>query len=110
MEQGFKYENVLIGYDERDVEHKDEFGNLLCTEHIKEPVYELTKVYFEYTVKERLENQIIDLKNNLKDTDYIAIKFAEGEMSAQEYEPTRQQRINWRIEINQFEELLQTIA
>jgi uncharacterized Rmd1/YagE family protein len=38
-------------------------------------------------------------------TDYKALKFAEGELSAEEYEPTRQQRIRLRQEINRIRDM-----
>lgn len=44
-----------------------------------------------------------ELKNQLGKTDYKAIKYAEGEMSAAEYEPIREQRRAWRAEINALE-------
>ena len=57
MEKGYyKTTQVLVGYDERDVEHKDEKGNLLYTVHIKEPIYEKQKEYVAYTQDEILEN------------------------------------------------------
>lgn len=57
MEKGYyKTTQVLVGYDERDIEHKDEKDNLLYTEHIKEPIYEKQKEYVAYTQDEILEN------------------------------------------------------
>lgn len=57
MEKGYyKTTQVLVGYDERDIEHKDEKGNLLYTEHIKEPIYETKQEYVAYTQDEILEN------------------------------------------------------
>lgn len=50
--------------------------------------------------------QINQLKQKLADTDYKAIKFAEGELSAEEYEETKEQRRQWRIQINILEEQL----
>lgn len=47
--------------------------------------------------------QISQLKQKLADTDYKAIKFAEGELSIEEYEETKQQRRKWREEINKLE-------
>lgn len=43
------------------------------------------------------------LKNELANTDYKAIKFFEGELSAEEYEPIKQKRKEWRKEINKLE-------
>ena len=39
----------------------------------------------------------------LAETDYKAIKYAEGELSADEYAPTKQQRIEWRAKINELQ-------
>lgn len=54
----------------------------------------------------KTEMRIQLLKDNLAKTDYQAIKFAEGELSAEEYGPVLQQRRAWRAEINQLEALL----
>ena len=43
------------------------------------------------------------LKSNLRATDYLAIKFAEGELSASEYCETKNQRKAWRERINELE-------
>lgn len=47
--------------------------------------------------------RIHELKRLLRSTDYIAIKFAEGEITTSEYAPTREQRRAWRSEINALE-------
>jgi hypothetical protein len=47
--------------------------------------------------------QIAVLKSELKNTDYKAIKYAEGAMTATEFEPTKTQRALWRAEINELE-------
>lgn len=54
----------------------------------------------------RLKFKIVELKDKLFNTDYQAIKFAEGEMSATEFAPIREQRRAWRAEINSLEEEL----
>ena len=48
-------------------------------------------------------------KKNLIDTDYQAIKFAEGELTAEEYAPVKEQRKQWRIEINRLENELKLL-
>ena len=45
-------------------------------------------------------------KQNLKLTDYKAIKFAEGLISDEEYKPIKEQREEWRRQINEYEALL----
>lgn len=47
-----------------------------------------------------IARQISKLKNNLAKTDYKAIKYAEGELTATEYAETLAQRREWRAEIN----------
>lgn len=47
--------------------------------------------------------KIIQLKGKLHNTDYMAIKFAEGELTEEEYAPIREQRRAWRAEINTLE-------
>lgn len=43
------------------------------------------------------------LKQKLIDTDYQAIKFAEGQMSEEIYLPIKEQRQAWRDRINELE-------
>lgn len=57
--------------------------------------------------KERDLARIQYLKDQLSASDYKAIKFAEGEMTEEEFAPVREQRILWRNEINQLEENFQ---
>lgn len=53
--------------------------------------------------------RIVNLKSNLSSTDYKAIKYAEGELSAEEYAETREQRRAWRKEINALEEEIKSL-
>lgn len=50
--------------------------------------------------------RIISLKVKLQETDYLAIKYAEGEITASEFAPTLTQRREWRTEINLLEDQL----
>lgn len=67
-------------------------------------------VYIPYTEQEIKEksiyNEIDDLKQRLFETDYQAIKFAEGVMTLSEYEPMREKRKQWRERINFLENFL----
>ena len=49
------------------------------------------------------EMQIEELKQKLSNTDYKAIKFAEGLINEEDYAPTKKQRQEWRNEINLLE-------
>ena len=58
--------------------------------------------------KELIEMKIGQLKLELDGSDYKAIKYAEGLLTAEEYEPIRQQRQEWRKQINELEKALET--
>ena len=49
------------------------------------------------------ETQITELKEKLRETDYQAIKYAEGLISGEDYAPTKKQRQEWRDKINELE-------
>jgi hypothetical protein len=48
-------------------------------------------------------NRIAELKQLLAESDYKAIKFAEGWLTADEYADTKAERQAWRNEINELE-------
>lgn len=50
--------------------------------------------------------EIFELKEELNATDYKAIKYAEGVLTDEEYQPTGIQRQAWRHRINELEELI----
>lgn len=52
--------------------------------------------------KERA-TRIAELKSKLAQTDYQAIKYAEGQLTEEEYAPIKVQRQAWRDEINKLE-------
>ncbi len=58
---------------------------------------------YEESIKVPVDEQIAMLKQNLADTDYKAIKFAEGLISEQDYAKIKAQRQIWRDEINRLE-------
>ena len=64
--------------------------------------YEDIQIFVPYTEKELAEKEILVLKQNLANTDYQAIKYAEGILSIEEYEEIKQQRIDWRNRINEL--------
>lgn len=72
----------------------------------------LTKVsdgvfmYHLFTEKQMAERTIPQLKERLAETDYQAIKFAEGELSAEDYAEMKAQRAAWRAEINRLEAII----
>lgn len=56
-------------------------------------------------VKAIEEDQVVirSLKQKLSDTDYLAIKFAEGELTEEEFAPIKAQRQEWRTQIRALE-------
>ena len=84
----------------------EEFDNLMCEQAqgkelkvVDGKVVAVERVITEEQIK---ANRIAELKELLSNTDYQAIKFAEGELTAEEYEPMRLQRKAWREEIRKL--------
>ena len=63
-------------------------------------------VIVDNTESIKKQARITELKTLLLSTDYKAIKYAEGVLTEQEYLPIKEQRENWRKEINELEVLL----
>lgn len=63
-------------------------------------------VYIPYTEKElakmEAEQEIAELKTKLSETDYQAIKYAEGALTLEEYADMKAQRQAWRDRINEL--------
>lgn len=57
----------------------------------------------------KIKSEIVDLKNKLRATDYKALKFAEGWLTIEEYEPIREERWMLRKRINELEEQLKKL-
>ena len=105
---------MYVGYqDERIVyvaETKTEIENLPCVvfDKIEEVSEEYVLVNGNYVTKGdamRIQNQnkIEELKLKLSETDYVVIKIAEGEATAEEYSEVLANRKAWRSEINELE-------
>lgn len=54
----------------------------------------------------QIEAEITALKNLLAQTDYKALKHADGALSDEEYAPTEKARQGYRAKINELEEQL----
>lgn len=53
-----------------------------------------------------LEQSIEELKEKLNNTDYLSLKYGEGELTDEEFAPILAQRKEWRAEINKLQDLL----
>lgn len=60
--------------------------------------------------KKNINNEIATLKELLANSDYQAIKYAEGQISEEEYQPIKEQRQVWRDRINELEASLEVQA
>lgn len=100
-------------YQDREV--IEESGGISIYKDLVEPAvepkeewdeYEDIQVFIPYTEKELAEREILVLKKKLSDTDYQAIKYAEGELTDAEYAEMKARRSAWRARINALEEVI----
>lgn len=55
--------------------------------------------------KEQYQEEIVTLKKQLSNTDYKAIKYAEGMLTEEEYAEVKELRQGWRDRVNELESL-----
>ena len=58
---------------------------------------------------EQYQAEIINLKKYLSDTDYKAIKYAEGELSESDYQDDKIKRHDARVRINELESMIEEL-
>ena len=58
---------------------------------------------------EQYQSEIIELKKYLSDTDYKAIKYAEGEITESDYQEVKSQRHDARVRINELESMIEEL-
>ena len=58
---------------------------------------------------EQYQSEIIELKKYLSDTDYKAIKYAEGEITESDYQEVKAQRHDARVRINELESMIEQL-
>lgn len=88
----------------KDVEKViDVVGQPYIAEHDEVENILIYKPYSQQEIKAiKNNNRIVELKQQLADTDYKAIKYAEGVLTKEEYEPIKKERQAWRDEINKL--------
>ena len=85
----------------------DELDNRnLCWDDGKLVEYKKTKEDLTVEARQKIQDEIGRIKSLLSGTDYKAIKYAEGELSEEDFSPIREQRREWRNQINELEKLL----
>ncbi len=68
--------------------------------------YQVIHISEQDLLKDQYRLEITQLKKSLSDTDYKAIKYAEGQISESEYASVRAERQGYRDRINELEALL----
>lgn len=102
-----RFENIDLSqspYNYSKVELDDKFKDCIIDDFNEDLTFNAEK-YNSRKQKENAQTRIAELKQLLKDTDYKALKYAEGVISAIDYLPTQRERQAWRDEINDLENL-----
>ena len=113
------YEIGLIFVDDKDYTNKAKW----CNEHncyIEEieakedgtrqfQIKQIPQKTEDEKLIEQYQSEIIELKKYLSDTDYKAIKFAEGEIAESDYQEVKSQRHDARVRINELESLIEEL-
>ena len=113
------YEIGLIFADDKDYSNKAKWCNENgCYIEEIEPLENGTRQFQIKQMPQKTENEkvieqyqseIIELKKYLSDTDYKAIKFAEGEITESDYQEVKSQRHDARVRINELESLIEEL-
>ena len=114
-----EYEIGLIFVDDKDYTNKAEWCNENgCYIAEIEPLEDGTRQFQIKQIPQKTEDEklieqyqseIIELKKYLSDTDYKAIKFAEGEITESDYHEVKSQRHDARARINELESLIEEL-
>lgn len=96
-----------IFLDGKEYEVTDEYFDYLFCEQakckeIKVIDGKVVAVEKVITEEEKAQTRIAELKSLLESTDYQSLKYSEGELTFEEFEPIRLQRKAWREEINKL--------
>ena len=114
-----EYEIGLIFADDKDYSNKAKWCNENnCYIEEIEPLEDGTRQFQIKQIPQKTESmilieqyqaEIIELKKYLSDTDYKAIKFAEGEITESDYQEVKSQRHDARVRINELESLIEEL-
>lgn len=113
------YEIGLIFIDDEDYTNKANWCNKNgCYIEEIEPLEDGTRQFQikqipqkteDEKVIEQYQSEILELKKYLSDTDYKAIKFAEGEITESDYQEVKSQRHDARVRINELESMIEQL-
>ena len=113
------YEIGLIFADDKDYSNKAKWCNENgCYIAEIEPLEDGTRQFQIKQIPQKTEDEklieqyqseIVELKKYLSDTDYKAIKFAEGEITESDYQEVKSQRHDTRVRINELESMIEEL-
>ena len=96
---GFAY---MRGYFENSISEEElEVSDINGLTYLKSKCPHKTQ---EMKDRDNAIQEITQLKKQLSNTDYKAIKYAEGEINPEDYLPIKNQRAEWRVKINKLQE------
>lgn len=103
------YFNKVLGVDEVKVVDYPAITKtyLTCDIVVKNRPQLSDDVKAQMLAKRNAIKRIAELKQKLSDTDYQAIKYAEGWLTEEEYAPIKAERQGWRNEINRLQSLME---
>ena len=114
-----EYKIGLIFVDDEDYTNKANWCNENgCYIEKIEPLEDGTRQFQIKQIPQKTEDEkvigqyqveIVELKKYLFDTDYKAIKFAEGELSESDYREVKSQRREARVRINELENMIEEL-
>lgn len=71
------------------------------------------QIYIPYTdlelEKQELKKKLEEVLNKLRDSDYQAIKYAEGWFSEEEYAPIKELRESYRVQVREYQKRIEEI-
>ena len=102
-DESTNYQKILVSLAQRlAAEYEGNEYKLVITDNH----YQVIHISEQDLLKGQYRLEIQQLKKQLSDTDYKAIKYAEGQISEEEYASIRAERQGYRDRINELEALL----
>ena len=102
-DESTNYQKILVSLAQRlAAEYEGTEYKLVITDNH----YQVIHISEEDLLKDQYRLEIQQLKKSLSDTDYKAIKYAEGQISESEYASVRSERQGYRDRINYLEGLM----
>lgn len=102
----FWQDESIIPKDLETIDFPDELLEKAYNQELYTFTYENGQIVEHFNQANAVKDEINELKQKLIDSDYQVLKFYEGEITPEEFEPVKQQRHEWRNRINELEQEL----